>query len=373
MTTVAKITELEENEDILKFTLSNVNVSYANALRRVIISNIPCIVFKSTPYIENKVNIKVNKTRLNNELLKQRISSIPIHIDNIDEFPYEDYVVELNKSNTTNNIIYVTSEDFKIKNVKTDTYLNSAEVKNIFPPDKITGDYIDITRLRPKLSEQINSEELILSAELSVSSAEEEGMYNVVSTCCYGNTLNVTKINEVWEEKEKSLIEEGLSKENIEYIKKDWLSLDAKRLYVEDSFDFIIETLGIYSNFKLLELASSILIKKLYQSLELLKSNNDLIKDSEDTMDNCYTIILENEDYTVGKIIEYSLYSRYFIEKKLLNYVGFLKKHPHDKNSIIKVSFKNITTKDEVLLLLEDNVNESIVIINTIKDFFSEK
>ena len=42
------------------------------------------------------------------------------------------------------------SEDFKIKNIKTNKYLDNSEVKTIFPPNKITGDYIDI-KTKPKL------------------------------------------------------------------------------------------------------------------------------------------------------------------------------------------------------------------------------
>ena len=48
--------------------------------------------------------------------------------------------------------------------------------------------------------------------------------------------------------------------------------LDAKRLFIEDSFDFTIETIGIYSNYKLLELGISLIIKKLYVTLESLKN-----------------------------------------------------------------------------------------------------
>ena len=61
---------LEEEDNFLKFTISNVNVSTINAIRRIILSEIPCIVFKTQPYTENLVNILVNKSRLNNELIK---------------------------------------------------------------------------------------------------------------------------------------------------------------------------------------------------------------------------------------------------------------------------------------------------------------
>jgi len=149
--------------------------------------------------------------------------------------------------------------------------------------------------------------------------------------------------------------------------------LDAKRLFIENSFDFIIETIGIYSNYKLVELGISLIIKKLYITLESLKNKNELIHDAIDTLDNCYIVTLLNEDYTIGKIIEYYLYNKYFKEEKIINYIGFLKKHPHDNNSFIKISFKNLISKDELLIMIEDSVNNSILLLNSIKEYFIDK
>ena len=372
MATLPKISNVDENDNTLKFTLSNINVSYANAIRRILLSDIPCVVFKTNPYDENHVNIKINKSRLNNELIKQRISCIPIHIDNVYEFPYQNYVVELDKINDTNITCYATTEDFKIRNSETGKYLEPAEVKQLFPPNYITHDYIDIVRLRPKLTDSSELEQLKFEATLTISSAKIDGAFNVVSTCAYGNTLDPVKIQEAWNTKETTLKTTN-SKEEIEFIKRDWMLLDAKRHYIEDSFDFIIETIGIYTNFKLLELGISLIIQKLYITLETLKNDNDLINDAIDTLDNCFIITLKNEDYTIGKIIEYYLFNKYFKEEKVINYVGFLKKHPHDDDSYIKISFKNLISKDEVLIILEDSVNNSILLLNSIKEYFTDK
>ena len=369
---VAKISNIDEESNILKFTLSNVNVSYANALRRVLLSDIPIIVFKTQPYKENNVNILINKTRMNNELLKQRISSIPIHINNINEFPYEDYEVELDMNNDTNSMVFVTTENFKIRNIATKNYLSATETKAIFPPDPITGDYIDIIRLRPKLSDVMESEKLKFSAKLAISKAGVDAVFNVVATIAYGNTLDPTKIKDTWEEKEKEL-KEKYEKEEIASMKADWLLLDAKRLYIADSFDFILETIGIYSNFKLMNLASTKLIEKLYMFLDALKSNANLIIEPADTMENCYVIIIENEDYTIGKIMEYYLYNTLFVEKKEINFVGFLKKHPHDTDSFIKMSYKIPISKDEIIVTMEEAVNQSALLLKSIKDHFDNE
>ena len=75
------------------FTLSGVNVSLANAVRRIILSEIPLIVFKTSPNEKNKCNIITNTSRLNNEIIKQRLSCIPIHIKDISEFPLKNFIM----------------------------------------------------------------------------------------------------------------------------------------------------------------------------------------------------------------------------------------------------------------------------------------
>ena len=89
-----KIDHFVEEDNTLTFTLSGVDVCFANAIRRTILSDIPQIVFKTSPHEENKANIIANTTRLNNEIIKQRLSCIPIHINDYKNFQmcYQKYL-----------------------------------------------------------------------------------------------------------------------------------------------------------------------------------------------------------------------------------------------------------------------------------------
>ena len=53
----SQISEISENNGLYKFTLSNLNVSLANALRRIILSEIPCVVFRAETYKDNQCTI----------------------------------------------------------------------------------------------------------------------------------------------------------------------------------------------------------------------------------------------------------------------------------------------------------------------------
>ena len=77
------LSNISEEGDVYKFTLSQLNVSLANAIRRTIISDIPTTVIYTDTSSVGQCNISVNTTRLHNEILKQRLSCIPIHIDDL--------------------------------------------------------------------------------------------------------------------------------------------------------------------------------------------------------------------------------------------------------------------------------------------------
>ena len=222
------VTNLQEKNNILTFTISNIDVCYANSIRRIILSHIPSVVFKPS-YEDNKLDIIKNTSRFNNEIIKHRLGCIPIFMNAFDnELNIDDYIVELDVTNTTNNIIYVTSKDFKIKNVKNDKYLSEDVMYKIFPPDTITGDYIDIIRLRPLLGEK-TGESIKFIAKLGIDKAINDGMYNVVSTCSYGNTVDPIAADEEWKKREQNL--KSYSNKEIQKIKKDYYALNAKRFY----------------------------------------------------------------------------------------------------------------------------------------------
>jgi len=241
------ITSILEDRDILRFTLTGVNVSLANGLRRIILSDIDTVVFRTETYNDNQCTIYDNTGRLHNEIVKQRLSSIPIHSTNLETLP-GNYLMELNIENDSDSMRIVTSGDFRIKNKESGGYLTEAETRKIFPSDPITHNFIDFIRLRPKIGDTIPGEKINLTCEFSIANAKINSMFNVVSKCSYGNTPDPTKAQEKWEEIEARLASEGSTKEEIEFQKKNYKWLDAERSFVLDSFDFVVQTVGVFDN-----------------------------------------------------------------------------------------------------------------------------
>lgn len=345
------------DETTFKFTLSNINVSLANALRRTIINDIPTTVFHTEVYEDKQCIIHTNTSRLHNEILKHRLSCIPIHMTDLEILP-DNYVLDIDVENDTDTMRYVTTEDFRIRNKNTDNYLTRNETMKIFPPCPRTNMYIDFARLRPKIGNTIPGEKLKLSAEFSVNSANENSMFNVVSTCSYGNTLDSVKAKTVWEEHENKIRADGLTAEELEIQKRNFYLLDAQRYFKQDSFDYTIQSVGVYENKDIIKKACEVLHKKLTDLVNSIDSDMVMIKLSETNMDFSYDIVLENEDYTIGKVLEYILYEKFFIEQKLLTFCGFKKVHPHDTDSIIRVAYAQTTDKN----LVAQNLREVCIV-----------
>ena len=327
------------NEEMLLFTLSGVNVSLANAIRRTILSDIPLVVFRTTPYEQNKANIIANTSRLNNEILKQRLSCIPIHIKDVDDFPLKNYQLEVNVENITDTMMYVTTENFVINDLVTGKPIDEAKNREIFPADDYTGYFIDFVRLRPKISEELPGEKIHLTCELSIGTAKEDGMFNSVSTCSYGYTVDSVVQEATLEKLRQKWKDEGKNADEVNFEAKNWKLLDGMRITKQDSFDFIIQSVGIFDNIELVQKACEILIDKLQYQDSLIEKDELVIEKSQNTMANSYDIILENEDYTIGKVLEYLLYTKFY-EPKILTFCGFKKMHPHDSQSIIRVAYR---------------------------------
>ena len=81
------IKDFLDEDDILRFTITNIDVSFVNAIRRTILSdiNVCCIEFDSNGVDNKSIDITVNTGRLHNEILKHRLSCIPVYVkeDNI--------------------------------------------------------------------------------------------------------------------------------------------------------------------------------------------------------------------------------------------------------------------------------------------------
>ena len=327
-------------DEELKFTLSGVNVSIANALRRIVLSEIPIVVFRVSPHSRNKCVIHQNTCGLNNEIVKHRLSCIPIHIRDVESFPLKNYALEVDVQNNTDTTMYVTTKDFTIKDLVTGNPLSEERVREIFPANELTGDFIDFVRLKARPSEDIAPKAIHLTCEFDIGTAKEDAAYNVVSTCAYGNTVDEALQEATLQQLRQKWKDEGKKQEEVEFEAANWKLLEGKRIFLKDSFDFVIQSIGIHTNAELMLMACDIMMQKLANLDSVVDKDEIDIRKSDNTIQNSFDIVLNNEDYTLGKVVEYFLYVLYF-EPRILTFCGFKMLHPHDDFSIIRVGYKD--------------------------------
>jgi DNA-directed RNA polymerase subunit L len=196
-------------------------------------------------------------------------------------------------------------------------------------------------------------------------------MFNVVGTCAYGYTPDPEQIKEELVKRQQKWKDEGKTAEEITFESSNWKLLEGLRYIKKNSFDFILQTVGVFDNDILLQKACDILIQKFELLDNLLNKDDLLINPSVTTMDNCYDITLVNEDYTIGNILNSELYKIFYTDLKTINYVGFKKIHPHDTDSILRISLINKSQGiSSIEAMLISVIEEAIKTIKGVKGCF---
>lgn len=373
---IPRIVSRTDERGELRFTIDKINVSLANALRRTILSDVPTLVFRTAPHAESKSSITINTSRIHNQILNQRLSCIPIHASDM-EPSIKDYQLEINVTADGNEIRYVTTKDFKLKNKTTGKYLTDVKCHEIFKPNEITGDFIEFARLLPKMTEYGEGEQLAMTCDLDIGTAKEDGAFNIVSTCAYQMTMDAAKVDEAWRIKEAELVKEGVAtigSEEMKAQRKNWALLDAQRYTKEDSFDFVIETVGVFTNAEIVSKAAQIMINKCTKFIKDIESGENHIIPTVSTIQNGFDIELKGEDYTLGKVLEFFLHDKHYAEDQTVTYCAFRKIHPHNPDSMIRVGFAETVGVDESIVAqyITTCARDAIVVFEHIRDQFRE-
>ena len=382
-----KIPNLEitnNDDDKLIINIKDADVCVVNALRRTILSKINTLVFRGFPYESNNINITENTTKFNNEYLKHRLSCIPI-MEN-DETKYttikQNYKIMIDVENTTPEKIYVTTKDIQIVNKESGKVENDQIKNRFFPADSITGEYILLCILYPNYnSKNERNEKIKLEAEFDIGCADENNCWNVVHNCTYEFRRNEQEI-----EKQASNIKDELEK-------NDFKILNGQRIYFKNEYMFTVQSLGIYSNIDLVHKASKYILNRLHlinnylttgaDTKQILTSDDILSSETDGTTsnevlnelrnqycklykeeNNMYVFEIKDDDYTIGKMIEYYLYSMY---NKELEFVGFKKIHPTKPEAYIYIRFKNNKEELNLYYYLIHVVNELAKIFGNIE------
>lgn len=344
----------------IRFEAHDIELAIVNGLRRVLIADIPNVAIAFDPYNENDhdVNMHSNTTNLNNEIISQRLSLIPIcmHPNEIRNFEKMNYQFVINKKNNTNNSVVVTTDDFEILDVDGKPYPESLR-RRLFPHDSITDEPIIIAKLKPNLFDKENGDSLHFDTRATKDTATRNSSWCPVSLCTFRPIIDDAKVKEAFEEEAN-----GKTPEQRAVIKRRFDTLDRARYFKSDPHTnepreviMDLESECAMDPAFLVFTGLRILTKKVERFAAGLIGENDYMH-WKDLGNGFFEMRMHHENDTLGNLIKSEFYSRFINTMSLtyekgpavLDYVGYNIPHPLEKVMLMKWKFTKESDLDRV-------------------------
>lgn len=342
----------------IEFDVKDCDVSFANALRRIILSEIDSYAFETSSYTDSSIKIIENTSSLHNEFILHRIGLIPVY--NITN--ETDYKFILNVQNKTNEIIDVTTKDIEVLNIQTN---KKEDTLKFFPPNEITKDNILIIRLKPNPGD--NGEKLHFEGTVRKGTGAENTRYSVVSNCVFINKVDESKYNLALQKHLTNVEPKNIDKETNTFE----INERERHFYVDENgnpnyFEFKIESLGIFPSYIILKKALEKLITKINTFMinikkTLNKQDSPISIKESPTVMKAMDIIIPNESHTLGFLVQS------YIEKiESVDHISYQNPHPLKKEIFLRISTDKeiVTIAENVSKHITDMANQLIININ---------
>ncbi len=349
-----ELTSSNKSENNIEFDIKGtsedgLHKSIINGLRRVLLSMIPTIGFR-TEKNDSDIIIEKNTTSLHNEYLLHRISLVPLYI-NPEQYEKQ-YLFYLNVQNTSEPIQTITSKSFniyplkkgidhnlldqiKLENYEMNSPLNENQKKKIFRPFQFKGndEYCILTEL--KSTKSSITQELILYGVPSISYAHENARWQAVSCAAYSFKKNEDLFNKIVRDKIEI---EKIEKENEDQFAKELFIKESERYFYRDKngepfwYSFKLDSVHFKNSKELFIQANELIIDQ----LELINKELPKLSTGEDTIftletindDIAFKLSFQGYDDTIGNIIQSHISMNMISDESILATCGYKKRHP---------------------------------------------
>lgn len=369
-----KFDNLKKVDDrTLTFTLSPINVAYANTLRRIILTGVETIAFRAdmtSTGSTTDVVVKQNDTPMTNEMLADRIGLLPINIPEPLSWKDDKYKFILKVAGSKDSVTYVKSEDFKVIEVSGTTpaelggagaSLVEAPEERVVPTDKFfpknpkTGDTCLIATLQPGSGP--TQQFIEIEAKATKGTGREHARFMPVSQCSYEYTLDddPTRINEMfrnWLVVAKK-IGGDLDKASERYAEllREFNTMQIKRCYKindkgeADSFDFTVESVGILSVPYIIERACEVGENMCSRYVNLMTGElpSEISISSSDSRLIGYDFLIKGHDHTLGNLLQTWLVENHIegAAEPKITYAGYAVPHPLRDEMVLRIGVED--------------------------------
>lgn len=352
----------------IEFDIRDAHVSVVNALRRVILAEIPTIATPFDPYEAGASGCTFlkNTTSLHNEFLAHRFSLIPIHFSlaEIAAGAHADYRFVIDLHNTGNTAVPITTKDIGV--FYKDAVVRDEDARErLFPKDPVTDDYILLTRLKPNVYNPKLGEALHVEFKAQKGCGRDHAGFCPASACTYAFSVDPEKADNVLAEKLRVA-----DPSDHDRIRRQFQASEAQRHYKTNAalepceFRFVLESECALSPFELFGQALTMLIQKVNrlsvdeEKMQVASTNNGL-----------YTITYVDEDHTLGNLIQAWIHERCVVPGTLFTYCGYVCPHPLERTLVFKLCLKNVD--DNVKSCLDTAYTELVQHLTDIRNQWS--
>ena len=355
-----QFSELQKHDDGRTYTFKMVNshVTYANTLRRLILTGVETVAFRAdmtSTGSTTDVSVKRNDTPMTNEMLADRIGLLPIHVKDPQRWNNDEYQFTLKVDGDKDRVRYVTSSDFKIKSMNVPDEDDQKEISSeqFFPRNPLTGQTCLIAALQPGIGPNQQSIEIV--AKATKGTGREHARFCPVSQCSYEYTLDTDpqRLDEMfvqWLAVAKKVVNVDKASERYAELQREFNTMQRKRCFLLNdkgepfSFDFTVESVGVldvsYIVERACEVAENICLR--YVNLDKGDLPDDISLSTADSRVIGYDFLFRGHDHTLG-----NLFQTWMVENLIetanptITYVGYSVPHPLRDEMVLRVGVEN--------------------------------
>lgn len=397
-----KISEVESVNGELRFVLSGdddygFDKSLANAIRRVLLTDIPTVGFNLSPDGEgNDLTMTVNNSSLHNEMLLHRIALMPLYINPINYMKNHLFMCKV-KHDSVEPFKFITMNDIEIYPLKSgfqeridhyfdDSYdmspedervlkeqLSTVNIENydlekplsqkkkdeIYRPYEFRGNnhYCLVTELKTTNTED-TYQEIQFYGSPSVGFGYQDAKFQGVSQATYSFKIDDKMVDEVLKSK---LSQEGISEDERESYERKFKLRESERYFHRDktgeanSYDFAIKSNHYFQSDALFKMSVDILLQKCenlkLEFIQFIKEESSRVSIDNDK-EYIYRYEVEGESHTLGNLIQSHMMRYCISDSSIINLIGYKKPHPLEDKIVFIVSMNKshkLASADEVV------------------------
>lgn len=335
-------------DNTITFQLSPTHVAYANALRRLCMTEVESVGFRADIKSDGStsdVQVLANSTPLTNETLAHRIGLIPIYADPA-RWDTDKYEFILDKVNDKEETMDVFASDFVILE-KSESGERQVPSHYFFPPHTKTRQTALIAVLKP-LMPGGKPEELRVRAKASVGTGRQNARFIPTAQCAYSYTrdTNEEHVKEAFnnwlirfKKGDPVAVEADSTKKDPLW--REFMTLEVNRCFLKDekgepySFDFTVESVGPIN-------PMTIVLKACEKGAELCRKyaeenlGEDVTVQPADSQLVGFDFIFQKQDHTLGHLIQAWIDAN-LIDGGEVSYAGYDIPHPLRDEMVIRV------------------------------------